>query len=67
MNMVSLLMLPIVLKFHNVEGGAIELPYKYAIVIAVIGLLAIVWAVMQSKKDSPEMEAMEKIVDSAKV
>ena len=40
MNMVSLLMLPIVLKFHSVDGGPTELPYKVAIVISVIALAA---------------------------
>ena len=65
MNMVSLLMLPIVLKFHSVEGLQTALPYKYAIVISVIGLSAIVWAVNQSKRDTPEMAAMEKEVEAA--
>jgi len=67
MNMVSLLMLPVVLKFHKVEGLATSgtSSYGIAIVIAVIGLAAIVWAVAQSKKDSPEMAAMESEVEKA--
>ena len=67
MNMVSLLMLPIVLKFHKVSGLAASghMRYRYAIVISVVGLAAIVWAVNQSKKDTPEMAAMEKEVDAA--
>ena len=62
MNMVSLLMLPIVLKFHKVPGleGSGQMRYRYALVIAFISFAAIVWAVMQSKKDTPELEAMEK-------
>ena len=65
MNMVSLLMLPIVLKFHSVDGGPTELPYKVAIVISVIALAAIVLAVNQSKKDTPELAAMEKEISQA--
>ena len=67
MNMVSLLMLPIVLKFHKVPGlvASGQMRYRYAIVISVIGLCAIVWAVLQSKKDTPEMAAMEKEVEAA--
>ena len=67
MNMVSLLMLPIVLKFHKVEGLADsgKSPYYIAIIIAVIGLAAIGWAVNQSKRDTPEMAAMEKEVEKA--
>ena len=67
MNMVSLLMLPIVFKFHKVSGLAASghMRYRYAIVISVVGLAAIVWAVNQSKKDTPEMAAMEKEVDAA--
>ncbi|MEI8063978.1 MAG: sodium/proton-translocating pyrophosphatase, partial [Verrucomicrobiota bacterium] len=67
MNMVSLLMLPIVLKFHAVDGlpGSGKSPKYVAFVIAFIGLLAIVWAVMQSKKDTQEMAAMEKEVEAA--
>jgi K(+)-stimulated pyrophosphate-energized sodium pump len=62
MNMVSLLMLPLVLKFHEVKGleGSGKSPYAVAIVISVIALAAIVWAVNQSKKDTPEMAAMDK-------
>lgn len=69
MNMVSLLMLPIVLKFHKVAGleNSGKSPYAVAIVIAIIGLIAIIWAVNQSKKDAPEMAAMEAEVDKAKV
>jgi K(+)-stimulated pyrophosphate-energized sodium pump len=67
MNMVSLLMLPIVLKFHKVAGleDSGKSPYPVAIVIAIIGLAAIVWAVHQSKKDTPEMAAMESELDKA--
>jgi len=62
MNMVSLLMLPIVLKFHKVEGleGSGKSNFLIAVAISVVGLIAICWAVNQSKKDTPEMAAMDK-------
>jgi K(+)-stimulated pyrophosphate-energized sodium pump len=62
MNMVSLLMLPIVLKFHQVDGleSSGKTPYLIAIVIAAFGLVAICWAVNASKKDSPEMLALDR-------
>jgi K(+)-stimulated pyrophosphate-energized sodium pump len=68
MNMVSLLLLPLVLKFHAVIGleGSGQSPFAIAIVIAVLALAAIVWAVNRSKTDSPEMKAMEKEFEQAK-
>jgi len=68
MNMVSLLLLPLVLKFHAVAGVADsgKSPYAIAVVIAIIALAAIVWAVNKSKMDSPEMAEIEKQADSAK-
>ncbi len=68
MNMVSLLLLPLVLKFHAVAGveGTGEKPFAVAIVIAIVALAAIVWAVNKSKVDSPEMAAIEKEAESAK-
>jgi uncharacterized membrane protein YqjE len=68
MNMVSLLLLPLVLKFHAVIGleGSGKSPFAIAIVIAVLALAAIVWAVNRSKTDSPEMKAMEKEFEQAK-
>jgi len=68
MNMVSLLTLPLVLKFHKVPGleGSGTSPFAVALVIAVIALAAIVWAVNKSKQDTPEMRAMEKELDQAK-
>jgi K(+)-stimulated pyrophosphate-energized sodium pump len=68
MNMVSLLLLPLVLKFHKVVGleGSGKSPFAIAIVIAVLALAAIVWAVNKSKTDSPEMKAMEKEFEQAK-
>jgi K(+)-stimulated pyrophosphate-energized sodium pump len=67
MNMVSLLLLPLVLKFHKVVGleSSGQSPFGIAIVIAFIGLAAIVWAVNKSKTDSPEMQAMEKEFEKA--
>jgi K(+)-stimulated pyrophosphate-energized sodium pump len=61
MNMVSLLLLPLVLKFHVVAGveGTGQKWYGYAVVIAILALAAIVWAVHKSKMDSPEMAAIE--------
>jgi K(+)-stimulated pyrophosphate-energized sodium pump len=67
MNMVSLLLLPIVLKFHAVAGVADsgKSPYAIAVVIAFLALAAIVWAVNKSKMDSPEMAQMEKEFETA--
>ena len=67
MNMVSLLLLPLVLKFHVVSGvdGTGLQPYGIAVVIAVLALSAIVWAVHKSKEDSPEMAQMEKEFEKA--
>jgi K(+)-stimulated pyrophosphate-energized sodium pump len=67
MNMVSLLLLPIVLKFHAVEGVAEsgKSPYAIAVVVAFLALAAIVWAVNKSKVDSPEMAQMEKEFEKA--
>jgi len=67
MNMVSLLLLPLVLKFHAVTGleGSGKSPFAIAVVIAVVAVAAIVWAVNKSKTDSPEMKAMEKEFEKA--
>jgi K(+)-stimulated pyrophosphate-energized sodium pump len=62
MNMVSLLLLPIVLKFHVVAGveGTGQKSFGIAVVVSVLALAAIVWAVNKSKMDTPEMAAIEK-------
>ncbi|HVM60394.1 MAG TPA: sodium-translocating pyrophosphatase [Verrucomicrobiae bacterium] len=67
MNMVSLLLLPLVLKFHAVEGvgDSGKSSYAIAIVVAVLALAAIVWAVGKSKTDSPEMAQMEQEFEKA--
>jgi K(+)-stimulated pyrophosphate-energized sodium pump len=67
MNMVSLLLLPIVLKFHVVAGveGTGQKPFGIAVVVAIVALAAIVWAVNKSKTDSPEMAEMENEFDKA--
>jgi len=67
MNMVSLLLLPLVLKFHAVMGleASGKSPFAIAIVIAIVAVAAIVWAVNKSKTDSPEMKAMEKEFEKA--
>ena len=67
MNMVSLLLLPIVLKFHAVRGvtDKREWPLALGIVVAVAALAAIVWAVNKSKADTPEMAAMEQELEKA--
>jgi K(+)-stimulated pyrophosphate-energized sodium pump len=68
MNMVSLLLLPIVLKFHAVPGleSSGKSPFVVAVVVAAVALAAIVWAVNKSKMDTPEMAAMEKELETAK-
>ena len=70
MNMVSLLVLPLVLMVHpiNVEGLAKQeqtMSSGVGYLIALVGLVAIVWAVRKSKKDSPEMAQMEKEFEKA--
>jgi len=67
MNMVSLLLLPLVLKFHKVAGvdGTGEKWYGTAVIIALLALSAIAWAVNKSKTDSPEMAEMEKAFETA--
>ncbi len=67
MNMVSLLLLPLVLKFHAVEGVAEsgKSSYGIAVVVAFLALAAIVWAVNKSKTDSPEMAEMEREFETA--
>jgi K(+)-stimulated pyrophosphate-energized sodium pump len=59
MNMVSLLTLGLVLKFNVIEpkgGGAAR---SVGIVIAFVALAAIIWAVWQSKRETPEMMELE--------
>jgi K(+)-stimulated pyrophosphate-energized sodium pump len=67
MNMVSLLLLPLVLKFHKVEGLAESgrSSFGIALILGVLALAAIVWAVNKSKRDTPEMKAMEKELEAA--
>jgi K(+)-stimulated pyrophosphate-energized sodium pump len=67
MNMVSLLLLPLVLKFHAVVGleGSGKSSFAIAIVIGLLALATIVWAVIKSKQDSPEMAQMEKEFEKA--
>jgi K(+)-stimulated pyrophosphate-energized sodium pump len=69
MNMVSLLVLPLVLKFHKVEGveASGQSHFVIAIAVAIVALAAIVWAVNKSKTESPEMAAIEKEIEQAKV
>jgi K(+)-stimulated pyrophosphate-energized sodium pump len=68
MNMVSLLTLPLVLKFHKVEGleDSGKSPFAIALVIALIAIAVVVWAVHKSKQETPELEAMEKELEQAK-
>jgi K(+)-stimulated pyrophosphate-energized sodium pump len=67
MNMVSLLLLPLVLKFHKVEGveNSGQSPFAVALIIAVLAVAAVVWAVNRSKHETPEMLAMEKELEKA--
>jgi K(+)-stimulated pyrophosphate-energized sodium pump len=67
MNMVSLLLLPIVLKFHIVEGVTTKREWSFgvAVVLAALAAAAIVWAVNRSKKETPELAAMEKQLEKA--
>ena len=70
MNMVSLLVLPLVLMVHpiTVEGVAKheqKISSGVGYLIAIVGIAAIVWAVIKSKKDTPEMAQMEKEFEKA--
>ncbi|HUJ12142.1 MAG TPA: sodium-translocating pyrophosphatase [Verrucomicrobiae bacterium] len=67
MNMVSLLILPLVLKFQKVPGleSSGQSSFAIALIIAVLALAAIVWAVNRSKHETPEMQAMELELEKA--
>jgi len=68
MNMVSLLVLPLVLKFHIVEGVTTThaWPLSVGVIVAVLALAVIVWSVNRSKHETAEMKAMEKELEQAK-
>jgi K(+)-stimulated pyrophosphate-energized sodium pump len=67
MNMVSLLLLPIVLKFHKVVGleDSGKSPFYIAIIVSVVAIAAIVWAVGRSKQESVEMAEIEAAVSKS--
>jgi len=54
MNMVSLLALPLVMKYNVTQGSG-----SIAWAVIAISLLAILWAVWQSRRESAEMRLME--------
>src|SRR5437588_1520521 len=56
MNMVSLLALPIVLKYNLVNG---TIDRSVGIPILLVALVAIIWSWWQSKRESPEMRQMD--------
>jgi K(+)-stimulated pyrophosphate-energized sodium pump len=56
MNMVSLLALPLVMKytaFFHVSSAAEPGVHGVGLVVAIVSFIAILWAVLQSKKESP--------------
>ena len=57
MNMVSLITLGVVIKYNVVSGT--EGP-AIGIVVALVGIAAIGWSIWQSKRESKEMQEMEK-------
>jgi len=63
MNMVSLLSLGLVLKFNIINGLA---PNRYMIglIAAFICVVALGWALWQSKRESEEMKQMEKTLEN---
>jgi K(+)-stimulated pyrophosphate-energized sodium pump len=78
MNMVCLLGLGLVLKYNvvginpNSESSnpldwATNLPtqWKVGLAVAIVSLLAIIWAVMQSKRESAEMKQIDEELSSA--
>jgi K(+)-stimulated pyrophosphate-energized sodium pump len=62
MNMVSLLMLPLVIKFNVVDGKENRL---YGLGVVVVAVLAIGWAWWQSKRETEEMRQMDEEFERA--
>ena len=71
MNMVSLLVLVLVMKFgvtqiKDINGNVVNVPggWILGLVVGVIAIAAILWAVAKSKKESPEMIEAEKMLEA---
>ena len=58
MNMVSLLVLPLVIKF-NIANGTDQEGWRYGIAAIVVAALAVAWSWWQSKRESAEMKTMD--------
>jgi K(+)-stimulated pyrophosphate-energized sodium pump len=56
MNMVSLLTLGVVLKY-NIISGREEGGWKIGLVAALVCVVAIAWAVWQSKRETEDMQS----------
>lgn len=65
MNMVSLLILPLVMAFNLKDGTSIDQRYTVGIAVLGVGLVAIMWAWAQSKKESSEMRAIDEEFEKA--
>jgi len=65
MNMVSLLVLVLVMKFGVVHTEQ-SIPYGWilGLVVGLGSIVAIFWAVNKSKKESPEMIEAEKMLEA---
>ncbi len=57
MNMVSLLALGLVMKYNLITGSASRITGLF---VALLGAVAIGWAIWQSKRESKELQEMEK-------
>jgi K(+)-stimulated pyrophosphate-energized sodium pump len=65
MNMVSLLVLVLVMKFGVTQTNqSIDSGWILGLVVGVIAIVAILWAVRNSKKESPEMLEAEKMLEA---
>jgi hypothetical protein len=66
MNMVSLLVLVLVMKFgvFHVEGVSVPSGWILGLIVGLLSIVAIFWAVRKSKKESPEMIEAEKLLEA---
>jgi K(+)-stimulated pyrophosphate-energized sodium pump len=65
MNMVSLLVLVLVMKFGVTQTNqSVDLGWILGLVIGLVAIVAILWAVRNSKKESPEMIEAEKMLEA---
>jgi K(+)-stimulated pyrophosphate-energized sodium pump len=66
MNMVSLLVLVLVMKFGVFQMKGVSVPggWILGLIVGIVSIVAIFWAVSKSKKESPEMIEAEKMLEA---